>query len=103
MPGMTGFEVVRGLPADLDRPHIVFVTGYDQHAPAAFEADAIAYLLKPVGQERLLQVVGRIERLHQAAQKEDVLRLAAALSLPLRQVVVRRGSTCIASGRCVRF
>jgi CheY-like chemotaxis protein len=55
MPGMTGFEVLRNLPPDLERPHIVFVTGYDQHALDAFEADAIAYLLKPVQQQRLIQ------------------------------------------------
>jgi two-component system LytT family response regulator len=92
MPGMTGFEVLRNLPPDLERPHIVFVTGYDQHALDAFEADAIAYLLKPVQQQRLIQVVERIERLHVRPPGERLERVAAALSPPMRQVVVRHAN-----------
>jgi DNA-binding LytR/AlgR family response regulator len=94
MPGMTGFEVLRALPAAFPQPHVVFVTGYDQHALAAFEADAVAYLLKPVQQERLLQVVHRILRFHLGepaeAERERVARLTRASSEPMRQVVVRQ-------------
>jgi DNA-binding LytR/AlgR family response regulator len=92
MPGMNGFEVLRNLPPELQRPHIVFVTGFDQHALAAFEADAIAYLLKPVQQERLIQVVERVERLHGPASREPIDHVAAALSPPMRQVVVRHAN-----------
>jgi DNA-binding LytR/AlgR family response regulator len=92
MPGMNGFEVLRNLPLEFERPHIVFVTGFDQHALAAFDAGAIAYLLKPVQQERLTQVVERIERLHGLASREQVDRVAAALSPPMRQVVVRHAN-----------
>ena len=92
MPGMTGFEVLRSLPPELERPHVVFVTGFDQHALAAFDADAVAYLLKPVQQERLVHIVERIERLHQAAQKEDVDHITAALTPAMRQVVVRHAN-----------
>jgi two-component system, LytTR family, response regulator len=91
MPGMTGFEVLRNLPADLERPHIVFVTGFDQHALDAFEADAIAYLLKPVQQQRLIQVVERIERLH-ARPPDGLNHVAVALSPPMRQVVARHAN-----------
>ena len=52
MPGLGGFEVVEALEAEA-RPLIVFVTAYDEHALAAFEANAVAYLLKPVNEERL--------------------------------------------------
>jgi two-component system LytT family response regulator len=38
MPGMTGFDVVAALPTD-QRPWVVFVTAYDQHALEAFVAD----------------------------------------------------------------
>src|SRR6185295_4924870 len=62
MPGLGGFEVVEGLTRDL-RPLIVFVTAYDEHALAAFEANAVAYLLKPVVEDRLRTVVARIEQL----------------------------------------
>ena len=52
MPGLNGFEVVQSLSPEL-LPLIVFVTAYDEYALAAFEANAVAYLLKPVAPARL--------------------------------------------------
>src|SRR5579862_9602400 len=49
MPVMSGFEVVRNLEGP-DVPVIVVVTAFDQHAIEAFEAGAVDYLLKPVGE-----------------------------------------------------
>jgi two-component system, LytTR family, response regulator len=62
MPGLGGFEVVEALTPDVI-PLIVFVTAFDEHALAAFEANAVAYLLKPVVEDRLRTVVSRIEQL----------------------------------------
>lgn len=62
MPGLGGFEVVEALTPDI-MPLIVFVTAYDEHALAAFDANAVAYLLKPVVDDRLRAVVTRIEQL----------------------------------------
>jgi DNA-binding LytR/AlgR family response regulator len=93
MPGMNGFEVLRNLPPDAIPPHVVFVTGFDQHALAAFDANAVAYLLKPVEQGRLAQVVERLERFQARDLKEDrdrSARVAAALAPPIRQVVARQ-------------
>src|SRR5690349_6324810 len=58
MPGLDGFEVVEA-PALEAMPLIVFVTAYDDYALKAFEANAVAYLLKPVVEEKLQSVVGR--------------------------------------------
>ena len=63
MPGLDGFGVLRALPHDAPKPLVVFVTGFDQHALEAFEANALAYLLKPVESERLLIVLERAARL----------------------------------------
>jgi two-component system LytT family response regulator len=62
MPGLDGFEVVEALQPE-ELPLIVFVTAYDEYALAAFEANAIAYLLKPVVEDRLRAVVSRVEQL----------------------------------------
>ena len=62
MPGLGGFEVVEALTPDAT-PLIVFVTAYDDYALAAFEANAVAYLLKPVVEDKLQTVVSRIEQL----------------------------------------
>ena len=65
-------------------PLVIFVTGYDQHALAAFEANALAYLLKPVEPERLAQAVERARKLAGAAgdqklERERILRLARSI------------------------
>jgi len=57
MPGMDGFEVLENLTT---RPHVVFVTAYDQYALQAFAANALDYLLKPVEPEALARAVGRL-------------------------------------------
>ncbi len=59
MPGLTGFEVARRLVGGRKRPHIIFVTAYDQHAIEAFEVNAVDYLLKPVDPARLEVAVER--------------------------------------------
>jgi two-component system, LytTR family, response regulator len=62
MPIMGGFEVLDRLEGG-HMPVVVMVTAYDQHAIRAFEAGAIDYLLKPIGQQRLLQAVDRAKRI----------------------------------------
>lgn len=71
MPEMSGLEVVRKLQHGLHMPVIVIVTAYDKYALQAFEAGAIDYLLKPVGQERLSEAVERARRVggREAAEK----------------------------------
>jgi DNA-binding LytR/AlgR family response regulator len=77
MPGLDGFELVEALTPAL-MPLIVFVTAYDEHALAAFEANAVAYLLKPVTEDRLKKVVSRIEQL--VSSPGDASRQAARAS-----------------------
>jgi DNA-binding LytR/AlgR family response regulator len=61
MPGLSGLEVAR---AASNNCHVVFVTGYDQYAVAAFERGAIDYLMKPVTAARLATACQRVrERL----------------------------------------
>lgn len=61
MPGCSGLEVAR---AASGRCHVVFVTGYDQHAVTAFEHGAVDYLMKPVTAARLSTACNRVrERL----------------------------------------
>jgi len=52
MPGIDGFDVVKGLQGD-DMPMVIFVTAYDQYAVDAFDVHAIDYILKPVDEDRL--------------------------------------------------
>src|SRR5438034_1192359 len=82
LPGLTGFEVLRAIPPEVPMPLVIFATGYDQHALAAFEADALAYLLKPVEPERLAQALDRARKLaaapaEGASDRAHLLEVAA--------------------------
>ena len=61
MPVLDGTALARTLAAQGRRPHIVFVTAFDQFAVEAFDVGAVDYLLKPVEQERLERAVARIQ------------------------------------------
>lgn len=92
MPGLTGFEVVRSIPTEVPLPLVIFTTGYDQHALAAFEVNALAYLLKPVEPDRLMQAVERARRLNsddREAERKNILRAAQDGPKVLRRVVCR--------------
>jgi DNA-binding LytR/AlgR family response regulator len=91
MPGLNGFDVLRALPPENQRPLVIFITGLDQHALAAFEADAVAYLLKPIQEERLLQVIDRMRPLilNQTAQEQETDRVLQTQFSPLRHIVAR--------------
>ncbi|HTO74192.1 MAG TPA: LytTR family DNA-binding domain-containing protein [Gemmatimonadales bacterium] len=58
MPGLTGFDVVTALD-ESERPAIVFVTAFDEHAVRAFEVQAVDYLLKPFDDERVARAIDR--------------------------------------------
>src|ERR1700687_5807198 len=63
MPGLDGLGVVRRLrEKDVDLPHFIFVTAYDQYAVEAFRLEAMDYLLKPVDRPRLAETVERARR-----------------------------------------
>lgn len=61
MPGATGIEVARQIQGSR-RPHLVFVTAFNQYALEAFDADAADYLLKPVSDERLERTIAKLKR-----------------------------------------
>src|SRR6476619_2656400 len=59
MPGLDGIGVARALAAQNPSPAVVFVTAFDQFAVAAFEVEAVDYLMKPVGPVRLQRALDR--------------------------------------------
>jgi two-component system LytT family response regulator len=109
MPGLTGLEVLNQLD---HRPAVVFTTAYDRYAVAAFEANAIDYLLKPFGRRRLVATLDRIrESVEQARQRaaraasEAATAQSPAPRAPVDWLFVReRGRvTPVNVARVVRF
>ena len=83
MPVMGGFEVVRKLSGG-HLPVVVIVTAFDQHAIEAFEAGAVDYLLKPVGEARLRKAVERARSLRQKPLEvaNDIANITSATVPP---------------------
>jgi two-component system response regulator AlgR len=63
MPGMDGIEVARHLATLESPPAVIFTTAYDEYAVAAFEMQAVGYLMKPVRQEKLEKAVRHAAKL----------------------------------------
>jgi two-component system response regulator AlgR len=59
MPGLDGIGVARALAAQEPSPAVVFVTAFDHFAVAAFEVEAVDYLMKPVDPQRLQRALDR--------------------------------------------
>ena len=74
MPDVNGLQFVRDLPDE--RPMVVFVTAYKEHAHEGFDLDVVDYLVKPVSPERFKKA------LHKAADLLDLRRRAEAPALP---------------------
>lgn len=91
MPGLSGLEVVQALSADARGAcRVVFVTAYDEFAVQAFEREAVDYLLKPVGDERLGAAIERLRRKPSApagVRSDDLVqRLQALLPTPVEHL-----------------
>ena len=60
MPGLGGMELASVLAQFSEPPAIVFVTAHEEHALEAVDVGAVGYLLKPLDQQRLQQVLRRL-------------------------------------------
>jgi DNA-binding LytR/AlgR family response regulator len=86
MPGLNGLDAAAELAdawntdanAGTPFPALVFVTAYDQYAIAAFEAQAVDYLLKPVQPERLGKTVSKLQ-LALAKRMQSAINFEATL------------------------
>ena len=98
MPEMDGFQVLREIGAD-EMPVTIFVTAYDRYALRAFDANAIDYLLKPVGKVRFERALTRAQRRLIGELKHDEVhriisgleRLAAVQTYPDRLPIPKNG------------
>jgi two-component system response regulator AlgR len=66
MPRVDGLACARALQDLPTPPAVIFVTAYDEHALAAFDAHAVDYLLKPIRRDRLEAALTRARSLTRA-------------------------------------
>jgi two-component system response regulator AlgR len=66
MPVMDGLACAEELARLPDPPAVIFCTAYDEHALAAFQVQAVGYLLKPVRKEQLVAALERAVKVNRA-------------------------------------
>jgi two-component system response regulator AlgR len=66
MPGMDGLESALHMSKLEPAPAVVFTTAYEEHAIAAFDANAVDYLLKPVRSDRLAKALDKADTISRA-------------------------------------
>jgi two-component system LytT family response regulator len=71
MPKMTGFEVLRALPAE-NLPSVICLTAHERHVSRAFEVHALDYLLNPVDDQRFAAAVNLAKRLVEYSSRNPV-------------------------------
>ena len=92
MPGLDGLGVVRRLrEREIELPHFIFVTAYDQYAVEAFRLEAMDYLLKPVEKSRIAETLDRARRSIQdkKAPPEPQTALKSPPAAPRTKLMVR--------------
>jgi two-component system LytT family response regulator len=95
MPGQDGFDVLRQAAELPYVPLFIFVTAFDQYAIAAFEQNAVDYLLKPVSPERLAVSLDRVRRRLREGRPDITDALGSLLAgvgrgMPLARIAVER-------------
>lgn len=61
LPGMNGMEFTEKIQTRRRRPHIIFITAYENYAIDAFKVNATDYILKPIEITRLKQAIDKVE------------------------------------------
>ncbi|MFM9946458.1 MAG: LytR/AlgR family response regulator transcription factor [Saprospiraceae bacterium] len=61
MPDVSGLQFVRELPDE--RPMIIFITAYKEHAHEGFDLDVVDYLVKPVSFDRFKKALEKAAEL----------------------------------------
>jgi two-component system response regulator LytT len=93
MPGLDGLGVVRKLrERQIEPPHVIFSTAYDQFAVEAFRLDALDYLLKPVEKDRLEETIGRARRLVADRIMEPGITAAPKANPVFTKLLLRSGT-----------
>lgn len=94
MPGMGGLEVIEAVGPER-MPAVVFVTAFDEYAIAAFEVQAVDYLLKPYDQDRFRRSFDRAwERIRSGEESAGIftklIEEVKAKSKYLKRILVRK-------------
>lgn len=87
MGNMDGITMARRLRRENDTVQIVFITGYSDYIAEGYEVDALHYLMKPTGRDKLFSVLDRAAE--KLKKNEKVLTLETGgetIRIPVYQI-----------------
>lgn len=73
MKDMDGIELAREIRQANETMQIIFITGFPDYMPEGYEVSALHYLMKPVGREKLFEVLDRATAKMRAAPRTVLL------------------------------
>ncbi len=59
MPGLSGIDLAKRIRQQGARPEILFITSHFEFIAEGYEVEALHYLMKPVGGDKLMEVLDR--------------------------------------------
>jgi two-component system LytT family response regulator len=65
MPGMSGLQFISSLE---NKPLVIFITAYKQHALESYDLAVVDYLVKPVAIDRFIKACNRAKEMHELKQ-----------------------------------
>lgn len=74
MDKIDGVELARRIRRENESVQIIFITGYSEYIAEGYEVSALHYLIKPVKEERLFEVLDRA--VHKLSKNEKALVLS---------------------------
>lgn len=97
MPKTSGMQLAEALHKLKNPPAIVFVTAYSEYALDAFGVDAVDYLMKPVGSDRLELALDKVEarapkaepaapQSHSSVERIPVVKSGRKVLVPIDQI-----------------
>lgn len=88
MPGMNGVDLAQIIREENKSIQIIFITGYMDYIAQGYDVEALNYLLKPVNEEKLFEVLNKaMERI---SVGEKILYIESAgemVQLPLHSIL----------------
>ncbi len=97
MGACNGMELAKQIRRTDEKIPILFITGYDSYMAQGYEVEALHYLLKPVREEKLYEVLDRLQRRQTPEEKICLQGEDGQLSLPLSKIwyVEASGHRCV--------
>jgi len=88
MKGLDGLELARRIRRYDEALQIVFVTGYPDFATEGYDVSALHYLMKPVGADKLFEVLDKAaERIKKAERILLVQTPEASVKVPMEDIL----------------